>query len=371
MNAEAQYGIGSVAHLKTIPAPEYPYLPRDPKTWSPGIALIGCGGISEYHLREYKKAGYRVLALCDSRKDRAEKRREEFFPDATVTDDYTTIFERDDIDVIDAATHPEERVGIIREALCAGKHVLSQKPFVTDLDEGEQLVELAKTHNRKLAVNQNGRWAPHYSYLRHAVAQGLAGELASITMSVHWDHSWTADTPFNDIRHLILYDFAIHWFDIVRCFAGNQNASSVHAVCMNTATQRPAPPMLAQISLAFEHTLATLAFNGDTHFAPHDQTILVGSRGTLISQGKDLLEQSVQVATSEGIGVPTLEGNWFENGFHGTMAELLCAIEENREPTNSAANNLASLELCFAAVASAESGSPVVPGTVRCLPESS
>ena len=35
---------------------------------------------------------------------------------------------------------------------------------------------------------------------------------------------------------------------------------------------------------------------------------------------------------------------------------------------NSARNNLASLALCFAAVASAERGKPVVPGTVRKLP---
>jgi hypothetical protein len=47
------------------------------------------------------------------------------------------------------------------------------------------------------------------------------------------------------------------------------------------------------------------------------------------------------------------------------MAELLCAIEENREPSNSAENNLNSLALCFAAVESAETGKPQIPGKVR------
>jgi hypothetical protein len=50
------------------------------------------------------------------------------------------------------------------------------------------------------------------------------------------------------------------------------------------------------------------------------------------------------------------------------MAELLAAIAENREPTHNARNNLASLALCFAAVASADRGEPVKPGTVRRLP---
>jgi predicted dehydrogenase len=47
------------------------------------------------------------------------------------------------------------------------------------------------------------------------------------------------------------------------------------------------------------------------------------------------------------------------------MGELLCAIEQNREPNHSAANNLHSLELCFAAVRSADTGQPVALGTVQ------
>ncbi|MFA6241395.1 MAG: hypothetical protein WC655_10720, partial [Candidatus Hydrogenedentales bacterium] len=62
------------------------------------------------------------------------------------------------------------------------------------------------------------------------------------------------------------------------------------------------------------------------------------------------------------------EGDWFANGFHGAMAELLCAIEEKREPYNSARHNLRSLALCFAAVASAENHQPVVQGTILRLP---
>jgi hypothetical protein len=49
------------------------------------------------------------------------------------------------------------------------------------------------------------------------------------------------------------------------------------------------------------------------------------------------------------------------------MAELLCAIEEKRTPYNNAWDNLDSLGLCFAAVASAESGQPIKPGAVRKL----
>ena len=75
--------------------------------------------------------------------------------------------------------------------------------------------------------------------------------------------------------------------------------------------------------------------------------------------------------TAEGIATPTLEGGWFPDGFHGSMGELLCAIEEGREPLNNARENLHSLAFCFAAIASATEGVPKIPGEVRRLPAGS
>lgn len=370
MNEDAQYGVGKLSKGETIAAPSLPYLPQEPKTIRPAIGLIGCGGISEYHLREYKKAGYPVKILCDRIAERAEKRRDEFFPDAAVTNDYREVIDRDDVEVIDAATHPEERVDILDAAIAAQKHVLSQKPFVIDLDEGERLVKAARAAGVKLAVNQNGRWAPHFAYIRRAVEAGLLGDLASIHCSLGWDHSWTADTPFNAIKHLILYDFAIHWFDIVSSLMNGLEWKSVYAQAASTASQKPAPPMLAQAAIAFDGALASLAFNGDVQTGQQDRTFVMGARGSAISVGPDLLDQRVTMNLPEGVSSPKLEGNWFANGFHGTMAELLCAIEDDREPEHSAETNLRSLELCFAAVASAESGEPVKPGQARTLPSS-
>src|SRR5438445_9977881 len=135
-----------------VTAPELPYLPRDPKRYRPGIGLIGCGGITESHLRAYRAAGYEVVALCNRTRAKAEARRREFYPRATVYADYRDVLRRDDVEVVDVATHPAERVRIMRDAVGAGKHVLSQKPFVTDLDVGGRLGELADHKSGKLAV---------------------------------------------------------------------------------------------------------------------------------------------------------------------------------------------------------------------------
>ena len=86
----------------------------------------------------------------------------------------------------------------------------------------------------------------------------------------------------------------------------------------------------------------------------------MGSKGTMRSVGPSLLEQRVTLFTESAVASPELAGCWFPDGFQGAMAELLCAIEEDREPLHSARDNLRSLALCFAAIESAERGEPVL-----------
>lgn len=347
--------------------PKVPYLPRDPKKYSPPIALVGCGGITEHHLRAYRDAGYRVSALCDVKREHAEKRRLEFYPDAKVFTDYRELLKLDDIEVVDVTTHPEIRPAIIEDCLNAGKHVLSQKPFVLDLDVGERLANLADKSGVLLAVNQNGRWAPHFSYLREVAHSGLIGDIVAVHCGVHWDHSWVKGTAFENVEQLILYDFAIHWFDFLTTVMEDQLPLRVYASTAMSSIQSIKPRLLGQALIEYESAQATLVFDGHVPSGSWDRTLLTGSRGLIRSAGRKLNSQKIELITAEGTLSPQIEGTWFPDGFHGAMGELLCAIEEKRQPSHNARNNLRSLELCFAAVASSLRHEPVVPGTVREL----
>jgi predicted dehydrogenase len=81
----------------------------------------------------------------------------------------------------------------------------------------------------------------------------------------------------------------------------------------------------------------------------------------LRARGKVLECDDVEYWTAAGVCRPQLEGRWFNDGFRGAMGELLCAIEEDREPSNSAADNLRSLALCLAALRAADTGQPQPP----------
>lgn len=358
---------------RRITAPVLPYLPRKPRRSDPAIGLIGCGGITGQHLSAYRKQGFRVVALCDVDGVAAERRRAEFYPKATVYTDHRRLLERDDVDVVDIATHPAVRVGHIRDALRARKHVLSQKPFVLDLATGEGLVALARRNAVRLAVNQNGRWAPYVSYARQAIRRGLLGEVASVDMALAWDHTWIRGKVFERIEHVILYDFAIHWFDMVACFFGGREPQSVYAEAVRMPGQTIAPPMSAHAAVRFDDGLATLAFHGHTRFGDGERLTITGTRGSYWARGPICAAHEVRLFTEKGWCEPRLKGHWFPVGMAGAMGELLCSIEEGNEPENSAENNLRSLALCFAALQSARTGRPVVPGKARragpgCVP---
>lgn len=352
--------------LPELPAPDLPYRPAT-KIHPAKIALIGAGGIAQQHLKAYTGAGYNVAAICDIRRASAETLRDSFYPDAKVFEDYREALALPEIDVADITTHPEVRHNIIRDALNAGKHVLSQKPFTVDLDKGGELRALAEQKGLKLAVNHNARWAPHFRYAALLVRGGHVGALQGVHMSVAWDHTWIKDMPFENIRHCILYDFAIHWFDMLNVFMGGEKAKRVFASATRSAGQTVRPALLGQVAVEYEHTQATLTFEGDCRFGSNDRFMLVGDKGAVISEGPESNAQTLRFRGGHGTFSPKLEGRWFTDGFHGAMAELLSAIAENRTPENSAASALGSLELCFAALQSADTGLPVIPGAARML----
>ncbi len=368
--AEQSDYASTAAETSTMEAPKLDYLPARMKGTPPKIGMIACGGITEQHLNAYRAAGYDVVAMVDKKIERAQGRRDEFFPNATIYKTYAELLADPEIVVVDIATHPAERAELIRDAIMAGKHVLSQKPFVVDLAIGEELAALAEKQGVKLAVNQNGRWAPHVSYMRQAINTGLIGDVTSISTTVNWNHNWTKDTPFNNIPHLLLYDFAIHWFDMVNCYMTGRQAQRVFATVRHLAGQESRPELGGSIIIEYEDAIATMHFDANTRHGPCDHALIVGTKGSISSLGTELSSQTVTLTTEQGQASPVLEGSWFPGGFDGSMSELLVAIEQDRLPGNNPRHNMASLALAFAAMQSTETGQPANVGETTQLKES-
>ena len=366
MSAAEDRALRSVA-LPEIAAPDLAFRPPAPRDWRPRIGVIGAGGIVPAHLDAYRTAGWEVAAISNRTRSKAEALAAEYAPGAAVADDWATILADPSIDVVDVTIHPDDRLPILDAAIRAGKHVLSQKPFVTDLEAGERLVRMAQDAGVRLAVNQNGRWAPHMAWMRAAVRGGLIGDVIAVHAAVHWDHNWVAGTAFDAMEDLILYDFGIHWFDFLASLIGPA-AETVFATRARARGQAALAPLLGQAMVRFPGGQASLAFDGAVRHGPRCTSVVAGTAGSLASDGPGINEQAVTLSTADGVARPALEGAWLNDGLRGAMGELLSAIEDDRVPENDARANLASLALAFAAVASSQEGREVAVGTVRRLP---
>jgi predicted dehydrogenase len=327
------------------------------------IGVIGCGWVAGMQLEAYSAAGFNVVALCDHTRERATAYRDRFYPEAAVYDSERELLLHPGIQIVDIATHVAGRPELIRAALRAGKHVLSQKPFVESLATGSLLADEARAAGLALAVNQNGRWAPHFGALLGCVASGVIGTVTSADFFVAWPHDLVvADKPaFAGMADLVLFDFGAHWFDILGRLAP-EGRLEVSAMVARRPGQAIGAPTQASAILRGEDFLGSLGFRAAERLVEVGSYRVSGTHGVITHSGQSLGGDEVLVTTAEGEARISIDGDWFSNGMTGTMRELLTAISAQRTPTHAAETSLRGLELCFAALRSAAEGAPVISG---------
>lgn len=62
-------------------------------------------------------------------------------------------------------------------ALLADKHIVVEKPFTVTVEEGEELIALAKARNRMISVYQNRRYDSDYKTIKKVLDESLLGEI--------------------------------------------------------------------------------------------------------------------------------------------------------------------------------------------------
>ncbi len=334
------------------------YRPRFPGGYRPGIGIVGCGGIvRQAHLPAYNKYGLRVVGAHDVRPEATEGVQERFGVER-VYEGLDELLSDPEIEIVDVATHPQHRAPLVLRALEAGKHVLSQKPFATDLTTARALIAEADRSGLRLAVNQNGRWAPAWRTATLLVQQGVVGEVLAVTHLYEVSFSWTVGTAFDQIEHFAIYDYSIHWLDIIRCWIEGRRVGTVRARDYRTPDQPPEArtPWGMVVEVACEDGASALVRGvGCVRTARVGHPFWIhGTEGNV--RGSSLGNDFVELERGGEFRRYDLEGAWFPDGFAGAMGELMSAVAEDREPYNSARHNLLSLAITLAACESADRG---------------
>ena len=142
-----------------------------------GVGIIGCGNISTQYLKLAPLfKGYNILAVADINMGSATARAKEFGVRAETIDD---LLAATDIDLVINLTIPAAHVEVSRSILEAGKHVYSEKPFVLNLSEAQELGEIAEANNLRIGSAPDTFLGGSHQLARDLIDAGTIGTVTS------------------------------------------------------------------------------------------------------------------------------------------------------------------------------------------------
>ena len=161
-----------------------------------------------------------------------------------------------------------------------------------------------------------------------------------------------------------MHQYGIHHFDILAQWLGRQ-PTSVFAHTTRRPDQRYRGDMLSSVTCTYDeesqaHLQETNALH---HLRPWATPLKYMAPRAVSSRKIWTASASILMTGAEGEH-HQFAISWFPDAFAQTMAELIRAIAENRQPSHSAASTLPTLATVDAAYASAKQGVPVQPATV-------
>jgi predicted dehydrogenase len=200
-----------------------------------------------------------LVAIADVDREIAEKARDQFGKQADLYEDYRSLLERPDVDVVLIGTPDHWHTQMVIDACRAGKDVYCEKPLTLTIDEGQLLSRVVEETGRIVQVGSWQRSDANFRLACELVRQGRIGKLQKITVTLgknktggpfqvvtppkhfNWD-LWQGQTP--DVPYLAerthytfrwwyeysggqMTDWGAHHIDIAQWGAGMQDTGPV------------------------------------------------------------------------------------------------------------------------------------------------
>jgi len=193
------------------------------------IGVIGLGIMGEQYARVYQAHPLStVTAICNRRRERLDEVGDKYGVNARYTD-YTEMLAKAAIDAVCVATPDFAHYEPVKAAIEAGRHILCEKPFTTDLREADELLALLGSKpGLKLQVAFNHRWLASYYHGFAQIRGGAIGRpLAGYARKN--DTIWVSTEMINWAgQSTPIHFLGAHDIDLMRWFFGSEPVE-VHA----------------------------------------------------------------------------------------------------------------------------------------------
>ncbi|MES2647018.1 MAG: Gfo/Idh/MocA family oxidoreductase [Bacteroidota bacterium] len=185
------------------------------------LGILGLGEGRSTMSAALKSEKVNLRMICDRNEEMCKQRCKEFQFDYYTTS-YEEMLNNAGIDAIAIYTPDHLHAEHIRQALLHNKHVICTKPFIDDLKDAKELIELQKQTGKKVFVGQSSRFFEPYKKQRQDYETGVIGKLITIESHYNADHRWFLEKKWSlENSFKWLYGGLSHPVDFIRYYLPN------------------------------------------------------------------------------------------------------------------------------------------------------
>ena len=330
-------------------------------------AIVGCGMISEFHLRGWQRIPeVEIVALVDPARSRAEERRAQFAPLADVHETVDSLFtdfapgHAASLDFVDIVTPPWLHREHCLRAAQAGVHIICQKPLCDRLAEARTLVVELRDYHRLFLVHENHPYRPWFRDMLQRHRAGFFGPLRFLHLMQHDAHE-PPELFKAEAERGVLLEYGVHLVDMVRALLGEPDRVSARLQRINPRVRGDS---LAHIVFGYRDTTAVLDISWKAHGLAQGSVLLVGDAGEAFFEGRMTRGDVSRYRVASGNTVvldeqrsPTVD---YVDAFFLLQREFADGMLGGQVSVQQAANNLKTLIATFAAYQAADDDAPVL-----------
>ena len=337
-------------------------------------ALIGCGRISPNHIVAARDNNLEMVAICDIiEKNMHDKIVKFHLPDSVhCYIDYKEMLKIEKPELVAIATESGKHADIALDCLDAGANVIIEKPIALSLSDADKVIAKAKAKGLKVCANHQNRFNKSIRKIREALEEERFGKLFHGTAHIRWarDHeyydraawrgTWAQDGG-------ALMNQCIHNIDLLRWMLGDE-IDTVYGITDRLKHNYIEAEDLGIAVISFKNGAYGI-IEGTTNVYPKnlEETLyLFGEKGTVKAGGtsvniieewnfSDVLDDPEEIKRKYGENPPNVYGY----GHTPLYADMIDAINNDREPYVNGEAGRRALELVLAIYKSAAIGQPV------------
>ena len=325
------------------------------------VAVVGLQ-FGMAHIEGAMGCGAEIAAICDCDEDhlRAAGERYGIAGEKRFTD-HRALLARGDIDAVVIAVPDQRHRELSCAFLCAGKHVLCEKPMALTREDVRAMIRAADASGRQLMVGQICRFTPAFEKAKELAANGTLGDLYFLESEYAHDYmkivdNWRADP----LRHGVIGG-GCHAVDLLRWLAGDPIEVFAYGT-HRLLPQVPYDDATVAVMKFGDNTMGKVFVSTGCKRDYTMRTVIYGTKGTLICDNTSPAMTLFTVGEDGMAHEPEILEVEVNN--HNAAREFEAfadAILRGKPVLTDAREGAKTVEVCLSIIESAGTGRPVRP----------